>query len=252
MIDPLERADSLVERVVQKLQNEIQAGVFAANKRLPAEQTLAEEFKVSRPVIREAIARLKVDHILVTRKGSGAYVSENPVGNAYRLSAQGVEGINFQHVFELRYWAECAAAELAAMRRTKDDICDMKHALDDMNRLSHDPVLAGLADIAFHRAIAISTKNPYFSGFVDFLACQLLETLRLAWENSAQHGDGTEPAKLEHQTILDAIISSDPNAGREAARDHLLAAAKRFGLDLSFIYSTVPVCSSEKDHHGTH
>lgn len=252
MIDPLERPDSLVERVVQKIQHEIQAGVFAANKRLPAEQTLAEEFKVSRPVIREAIARLKVDHILVTRKGSGAYVSENPIGNAYRLSARGSEGINFQHVFELRYWAECAAAELAAMRRTKNDICDMERALDDMNRLSHDFILGGMADIAFHRAIAISTRNTYFSGFVDFLARQLQETLRLAWENAAQHAEGPGPAKQEHRIILDAIISADPNAAREAARDHLLAAAKRLGLDLSFICSTVPVCSPEKDHHGTH
>lgn len=250
MIDPLERPDSLVERVVHKLQKEIQAGVFPANTRLPAEQTLAEDFKVSRPVIREAIARLKVDNILVTRKGSGAYVSENPVGNAYRLSVSGVEGVNFQHVFELRYWAECAAAELAAMRRTKDDIRDMERALDDMDRLSHDFVAAGVADIAFHRAIAISTGNAYFSGFVDFLARQLLETRRLAWENSAQHAEGPTPAQHEHRMILDAIISADPNAARKAARGHLLAASKRLGLDLSFKYSPTPIYPLEKINHG--
>lgn len=252
MIDPLERSDSLVERVMQKLQEKIQAGVFPANARLPAEQTLAEDFKVSRPVIREALARLKVDHILVTRKGSGAYVSENPAGNAYRLSADRVKGINFQHVFELRYWAECAAAELAARRRSDDDIRAMARALDDMDCLSHDFVEAGVADIAFHRAIAASTGNPYFSGFVDFLAHQLLETRRLAWENSARHAAGPTPAQQEHRIILDAIIAADPNAAREAARGHLLAAARRLGLDPTFSISASSIYPCGKVDDGTH
>ncbi|ABD69371.1 transcriptional regulator, GntR family [Rhodoferax ferrireducens T118] len=255
MIDPLERPSSLVERVVHKLQTEIQSGVYPANMRLPAEQTLADNFKVSRPVIREAIARLKVDQILVTRKGSGAYVSDNPVGNAYRLAdssqAGGGRDINFQHVFELRYWAECAAAELAALRRTPNDLLAMRCALDDMDHSANDFAAAGVADLAFHRAIAIATCNPYFSGFVDFLAHQLLETRRLAWENSAQRAVGPSPAQQEHRLILAAIVAADPNAAREAARAHLLAAAKRLGLTLSFNYSVSTIYPLADAAHGT-
>jgi DNA-binding FadR family transcriptional regulator len=54
---------------------------------LPAEATLAETFDVSRPIVREAIALLKADGILVTRKGSGAYVSETPGGQVWRVAS---------------------------------------------------------------------------------------------------------------------------------------------------------------------
>ena len=253
MLDALVRPSSLVERVVHKLQAEIQSGVYAASTRLPAEQTLADDFKVSRPVIREAIARLKVDQILVTRKGSGAYVSDNPVGNAYRLthsSQTGVADINFQHVFELRYWSECASAELAALRRTPNDLLAMRCALDDMDRCAGDFAAAGVADLAFHRAIAIATGNPYFSGFVEFLGHQLLETRRLAWENSAQRSVGPSQAQQEHRLILAAISAADPNAAREAACAHLLAASKRLGLSLSFKAIASTIYPLQEPAHG--
>lgn len=230
MIEQLDRADSLVERVVQALVREIEAGRFAPNTRLPAEQELAQQLNVSRPVIREAIARLKVDQIVVTRKGSGAYVSANPVGNAYRLDPDGRHGVDLQHVFELRYWAECAAAELAARRRSDADIAAIEQALVQMDQAPADFVAAGVADVAFHRAIAIATHNPYFSGFVDFLGRQLLETRRLAWENSARLSGGSSPAQLEHRRIFEAIRSGDADAARHAARAHLGAAAQRLRM----------------------
>jgi DNA-binding FadR family transcriptional regulator len=227
MFEQLDRADSLVERVVHALRQQIEEGKFPPNTRLPAEQLLAQQLNVSRPVIREAIARLKVDNILVTRKGSGAYVSTNPVGNAYRLDPGGREGVNLQHVFELRYWAECAAAELAARRRTDSDIQAIEAALVEMDRTSDDFVAAGMADIGFHRAIAVATGNTYFSGFVDFLGRQLLETRRLAWENSAKLYGGSHPAQQEHRLIFEAIRGGDPVAALDAARGHLNASARR-------------------------
>jgi GntR family transcriptional repressor for pyruvate dehydrogenase complex len=244
MFEQLDRADSLVERVVHALLQEIEQGKFPPNTRLPAEQLLAQQLNVSRPVIREAIARLKVDNILVTRKGSGAYVSANPVGNAYRLDPGGRDGVNLQHVFELRYWAECAAAELAARRRTDSDIQAIEAALVEMDRTHGDFVASGMADIGFHRAIAVATRNAYFSGFVDFLGRQLLETRRLAWENSARLWGGSSPAQQEHRLIFEAISSGDPDAARNAARNHLIASARRLrmpepvGTQLGSIYPT--------------
>src|SRR3546814_14212390 len=57
-------------------------GRYGAGARLPAEASLADNFGVSRPIVREAIAQLTADGVLVTRKGSGAYVSETPGGKA--------------------------------------------------------------------------------------------------------------------------------------------------------------------------
>jgi DNA-binding FadR family transcriptional regulator len=236
MLEQLDRTDSLAERVVQALLQEIEGGKFPPGTRLPAEQLLAQQLNVSRPVIREAIARLKVDNILVTRKGSGAYVSTNPVGNAYRLDPAGRNGVSLQYVFEMRYWAECAAAELAAQRRTEGDIAAIEAALTEMDRVDGDFAAAGMADIGFHRAIALATGNPYFSGFVDFLGRQLFESRRLAWENSARLSGGSHPAQQEHRLIFEAIRRGDPDAARLAARDHLVDSARRLRLP-------APICA---------
>ena len=52
----------------------IDKGEFSEGGRLPAESDLASRFGVSRPVIREALSRLRVMGVIVSRKGSGSYV----------------------------------------------------------------------------------------------------------------------------------------------------------------------------------
>lgn len=232
MLAKLERNNSLVEEVVSRLRREIDEGRFAPNTRLPPELLLAEQLEVSRPVVREAIARLKVDNIIVTRKGSGAFVSENPVGNAYRIEPLASNLVNLQHVFELRYWVECAAAELAATRRTEADLEAIERAVHAMEKSAENYAARGADDATFHRAIAKATHNPYFSNFVDFLGRQLAEALKLAWENSAKFGIGAKPAQDEHRVILAAIRTGDPEAARNAAHSHLYGAAERLRLNL--------------------
>ncbi len=52
-MDPLSRPASLASRLAQTLRDDIAAGRFAAGARLPAESALAENFAVSRPIVRE-------------------------------------------------------------------------------------------------------------------------------------------------------------------------------------------------------
>ena len=54
----------------------IDRGEFGEGVRLPAESELAARFGVSRPVIREALSRLRVMGVIVSRKGSGSYVQK--------------------------------------------------------------------------------------------------------------------------------------------------------------------------------
>ncbi|MCS5516048.1 winged helix-turn-helix domain-containing protein [Pseudomonas qingdaonensis] len=70
----LQRPDTLVERVVSAIRNEIDSGRLAAEARLPTEQQLAEQLNVSRSVVREAISQLKADGVLIARRGLGSYI----------------------------------------------------------------------------------------------------------------------------------------------------------------------------------
>jgi GntR family transcriptional repressor for pyruvate dehydrogenase complex len=88
------------------------------------------------------------------------------------------------------------------------------------------------ADVEFHRAIAAACKNEYFVAFLDFLGCQLAETRRKAWENSAQLNDGSDPAQEEHMLIFRAISAGDAEAAARAATGHLEASARRLQIVL--------------------
>ena len=67
---------SAVERVRRELETRLLQGVWAAGTRLPAERALAEEMNVSRATVREAISRLAARDMLVSRPGSGVFVTD--------------------------------------------------------------------------------------------------------------------------------------------------------------------------------
>lgn len=233
-MDRLSRPASLASRIAQTLRDDIAAGRFAAGARLPAEASLAGTFDVSRPIVREAIALLKADGVLVTRKGSGAYVSETPGGQVWRVASAPDGGPTLAQLFELRRVVETACAEMAARRRTEADLAEIRAALEGMQRNANDFPTAAAADIAFHHAIAQAAHNPCFTGLTDFVSQQLLAARQRAWENSARLDalQGTpRAADHEHAALVDAIAAGDPDAARIAAAAHLSAAAARMGLD---------------------
>jgi len=228
----LSRPDSLATRIADALRADIAAGRFAAGARLPAEAALGETFGVSRPIVREAIAQLKADGVLVTRKGSGAYVSETPGGQVWRMPSVPQGGPTLAQLFELRMVVECACAEMAALRRGEDDLLAIRAALAAMREHAQDFPGAAAADVAFHHAIAQAAHNPCFTGLTDFVGQHLLAARQTAWENAARFRGGSRGADGEHAALVEAIAAGNAGAARLAARRHLAAAARRMGLEL--------------------
>lgn len=231
--EALSRPASLPNRIAQHLRDEIGAGRFAAGARLPAEAALADAFGVSRPIVREAIALLKADGVLITRKGSGAYVSETPGGQVWRVASVPDGGPTLAQLFELRHVVETACAEMAAQRRTAADIAAIRAALTAMQAHAQDFANAAAADIAFHHAIAQAAHNPCFTGLTDFVGQQLLAARQRAWENSARLSATRgvpRAADAEHAALVEAIAAGDAAGARAAALAHLAAAAARMGL----------------------
>ena len=64
----------LADQVASTLETEIRAGRIQASEKLPTEAALAQQFEVSRTVVREAISRLKSLGLVDSRQGSGVYV----------------------------------------------------------------------------------------------------------------------------------------------------------------------------------
>ena len=75
---PLEAVEArrLYRQIADQLRGLIERGEYAVGAKLPTERDLAEQLKVSRPTVREALIALEVEGLVRIRVGSGIYVSE--------------------------------------------------------------------------------------------------------------------------------------------------------------------------------
>ena len=113
---PLDRAPSLADVLAQRLQQEIEQGHFAPGEKLPSEQQLALSYGVSRPIVREAIGRLKHDGLVTSRQGSGAFVAESGGASVFRLDIANFEDRHeIESLIELLMAIESAATGMAAL-----------------------------------------------------------------------------------------------------------------------------------------
>src|SRR5438270_11404721 len=75
---PLAADTKLSRRLFEQLAEQIKGGRLAPGARLPTEQELTRAARVSRTVVREAVAALRAEGLVVTRQGVGAVVSAAP------------------------------------------------------------------------------------------------------------------------------------------------------------------------------
>lgn len=225
------RAPKLSEQVADFLVSEIKKGSLRPGENLPSEAVLAEQFSVSRTVIREAFARLKYDGLLDSKQGSGAKVAERFKMRAFRLD--GVEQANsveLRHLYELRIILEGNAAALAAERRRKKDLEKLEHYLRDMAHAVRDGTNGIAPDVEFHQTLASASCNPYLRDLMCFLNDKLVHLIRRAREHSSLHPGLPLVVQQEHVAIFKAISEKDPAKARDAALAHLKKAAKRLGF----------------------
>ncbi|MQT11570.1 FadR/GntR family transcriptional regulator [Segnochrobactrum spirostomi] len=227
----LGRPAPLAERVVAALSEDIEKGRLAAGARLPTEPDLAASFGVSRTVIREAVARLRADGILVSRQGAGVFVTDSPLQRSFRIRDEEVtSGIALREIFELRLCLEVESAALAAVRRTEADLEALGHWLREMDRTKHGEDFGVAADVEFHRTVALASGNGKIADFQLYLSMLLRQSVSVARNNTLKTPALVDGVIEEHRRLHAAIAEGAAEAARAAMRRHLLAAAGRLGL----------------------
>lgn len=226
----IRRTPYLPDRIAEQIKQEIIEGHLEPGVRLPTEQALAETYGVSRNVVREGIARLRNEGFVESRQGVGAFVARKP-RPALRLDEPNSLSSLGRHssLFELRATLEVRAAQLAATRRSDDDMQQIQHAYDEMERTMSWGKDSVEFDITFHRAIAGATGNPFMLDTIAFIAEHLRESIELtrAFSDEAEVNAVT---MAEHSAILAAIRDGDPEDAGRAMATHLTNAASRIGI----------------------
>ncbi len=221
-------ARALSDTVAQQLLKQIDKGTFARGGKLPTEAVLAEQFGVSRTVIREAISRLKNEGVVEPRQGSGVFVAGHGAIRPLRIDyAEAIEPGAVVQILALRRAIEAEVAAEAALRRSAADMTAIDAALADIDRAVADGDDGVAQDVAFHRAIAAATGNPYFLKTLTFLNQYLEAGTVVTRRNEALREDFSRQVRDEHAAIAAAIRAGDSTAARDAAQTHLYNAARR-------------------------
>lgn len=206
---------------------------YAPGTRLPSELMLAERFGVSRPVLRQALARLRSEGRIYARKGSGNYVGQ-AAGGAHEIAFATLNSIPDVRAFlEFRLSVE---GECAACAATVGDRVAIAKLRSSQRRLAtaFDEGASGIEhDIAFHTAIAQATRNRFFAHTVGALLEQMQFSIRLVRELSPTPSEPRRRHVIdEHARIVEAIDRGNADDARRAMRAHIEGGiARLFGTD---------------------
>jgi DNA-binding FadR family transcriptional regulator len=186
---------------------------------------------VSRTVVREAVAALRAEGLVVTRQGVGAFVSAAPQQAPFRIEPERMQSLDdILAVMELRLGVEIESAGLAAERASKAQVRSIHSALDAIEEASAEGRSAVDEDLAFHRAVAEATGNAEFPRFLQFIGRHLIPRRTVSGLPERMGGERAYLALIqeEHRRIYQAIEARDARAAREAMRRHLTRSLERY------------------------
>lgn len=217
---------SLGDLVFERMHRAIKSGAYKPDERLPTEHELASEFEVSRPIIREALRRLREQGFIYSRRGAGSFV--RAVGMREPLGFGQLENVaDLLNCYEFRLTVEPAAAAAAAERHDAAGLAAIRQALELMrdatNRQSHRED----ADFQFHLAIARAAQNSYFFTAMEALKDHIAVGMRFHGASVKRETTGLTRVFGEHEAIAEAIAAREGAKARQLMHAHLAGSRER-------------------------
>jgi GntR family transcriptional regulator, transcriptional repressor for pyruvate dehydrogenase complex len=212
---PVERS-RLYEDVGERLGDLVRDSGMGPGDRFPPERELAQKLQVSRTSVRQSFVVLQALGFVDVRHGEGVFLRRTR-GFGESLLKLVERRRRLPDVLDAREAIEVKLAELAAKRRTRADLADMRAAIDRMEKEIQDGGLGIEGDAAFHHAIALAARNEVLLHLVDAMA-EVIGESRL--ESLSE--PGRPPRSLAaHRRILAAIEAQGDKDAAEAMRTHL-------------------------------
>jgi DNA-binding FadR family transcriptional regulator len=226
--------------VVRQVVRRIVAGVLEPGAPLPIEPVLAEQFGVSRTVVREAVRVLVSMGLVEVKQGSGTRVRPSdawdyldPLVLFEQVRARKNDGL-LDEVLEGRRILEVEATGLAAERRTNGDLDGLSSCLKGMRGALADPETFSELDVRFHDRILIASRNRLLREALRPVVDVLRTGRILTSRNAVRLEGGATRAQREHEEIYGAIEERDVGTAREAMRRHV----EQFERDIRASLST--------------
>ncbi|RRO18942.1 FadR family transcriptional regulator [Saccharopolyspora rhizosphaerae] len=222
---PLNRP-RLYEQVVQRLREHVAGSGLRAGDRLPPERALAEQLGVSRASVKQAIVVLEVQGLVEVRHGGGTYLLRES------LEVEPVEELverkrRLPDVLDAREGLETKLAELAALRRTDEDMAEIDAALAAMREEVESGEVGADGDRRFHAAVTAAAHSALLAEFMRTIAAEIAESRT----ESLRQPRRPPKSLAQHERIAEAIRKGDAKAAASAMARHLRTVSRVRLLD---------------------
>jgi DNA-binding FadR family transcriptional regulator len=209
----------LYQEIALQVKAQIKNGKFPIGARLPSERDLAQQLKVSRPSVREALIALEVEGLVEVRQGTGVFVCEPQRALPYYASSEGP-----LEIMRARIAIEGETAAMAARQMHDADIRELEKILKTMDP-SQGSNLA--ADRAFHLYVAEKAGNSVLVRIVAELFDARYSPLSLQFGKHFENANTRRQAVAEHKVVIEALASRNAQSAKQAMQRHLRNAHNR-------------------------
>lgn len=216
-VDPPGR-ETLAERILTRLRQQILSGYLAPGQVVPTEEELCEAFGVGRTTVREALRGLVADGSAVRRKRRLVVVDRTRLGDEQVEYAAVDARTAVRDLYEVRKLLELNAVARAAERWTGSELDGLKGILEEMDPRDADSFHR--ADVAFHLEIVRLAKSVVLSEMVDrsqdlfFRLPAFWRVFKLPRGKAAPTVHGVKI--VHYRRILDTIRRRDAKGARDA------------------------------------
>ncbi|MGB3762933.1 MAG: FadR/GntR family transcriptional regulator [Ornithinimicrobium sp.] len=223
---PRRLATVLVEELVDRLVG----GEVAAGSTLPTEPVLCETFGVSRTVVREAVKSLETMRLVSVQQGQGTRIrpmADWDLVNPIVLSAavrHDADNAILEDVVDVRRTLESRMAAQAAAHASPAELDTIEERMADLDSSMDDATAYLKADVAFHDAIMVASRNRLGRAMVHTLTVEAYRSLRYVGDPSTEHIRLTHGA---HRRILEAVVAGDSALAAAAMDEHIIDSWQR-------------------------
>lgn len=212
-IQPI-RTDRLSDKIVNQLIAMMKEGKLKANDKLPNEALLAEQFGVSRGILREALTQLQAQGYIRRKPKDGTYIQDDVQNLLMNESVNELfKKTTYSDLLDFRETLELKMVERVIERASDEEIEEMIEGLGiaDSEEIQHD------MDHYFHYKLAQASKNIFFMNFIDTYYDLITEIATKSNRDQVRRNQIAE----EHMAIAKAIAARDKKAAQEAVMHHM-------------------------------
>ena len=211
------RRERIPESIVAQIQERLERGEIKPGDQLPSERVLAEQLRVSRPSVREALRSLELLGVTESRPGGGTFIRTASPDALLRPLAALTRAHDLEDILEVRELLEPALAALAAQRASEDDIAALHGVLEEQeHRVARGESFVE-EDTRFHYLVAHAAKN----ALVLRMLGVIMDVLRASRDEWLQSPERARASLDGHRALLTAIEQHDAEAARAASAQHV-------------------------------